>query len=146
MAKTKDRVVYVAGSAKPYVERAIHDRELREHVKQAVQAARSIYDELVAPRGVTQIAARVAEDKDIQDNLRTAVAELRQAAGRLHSRRARHRGRNTFVLLAAVGAAVLYNPITGAETRRWLKEKLFGSDEFGYESTQAPTSGNGAAA
>lgn len=144
MDKTKDKVVYAAGSAKPYVERALHDQELREHVKQAVQAAREIYDELVAPRSVTGIASRVAEDQQIQENLRTAISELRQAGQRLQGRPERHgRGRGGLLLLTGVALGVLFNPVTGPETRRWLKEKLFGSDEFGYEPE---SSGNGSAA
>ena len=83
MPNTKDKVAGVTGTAKPYVERALHDAELREHVKQAYSAARSIYDGLIGPRGVTGLAARVASDSDVHDNLRTAVAELRQAANRL---------------------------------------------------------------
>ena len=44
MPKTTDRVAGMAGSAQPYVERAIHDEELRDHVKQAYAAARDIYE------------------------------------------------------------------------------------------------------
>src|SRR5205823_9530784 len=98
MPKTRDRMTGAAGTAKPYVERALHDDELRKHVKQAYAAAREIYDQLAGPRGVTGIASRVAGDEDIQENLRTAIAELRQAAGRLQGRRASRGGRN-FVLL-----------------------------------------------
>src|SRR5438128_10165392 len=35
MPKTKDKLTGAAGTAKPYVERALHDEELRQHVKQA---------------------------------------------------------------------------------------------------------------
>ena len=35
MPKTKDKVAEMADTAKPYVERALHDEELRDHVKQA---------------------------------------------------------------------------------------------------------------
>jgi hypothetical protein len=139
MPKTKDKVTGVAGTAKPYVERALHDEELRKHVKQAYTAAREIYDELIGPRGVTGIASRVAGDEEIQDNLRTAIAELRQAANRLQGRR-EGRGGRTLILLLGVVVGLLYNPVTGAQTRRWLKEKLFGSNEFGFDQ-----SGNGAA-
>jgi hypothetical protein len=139
MLKTKDKVTGVAGTAKPYVERALHDEELREHVKEAYTAARQIYDQFVGPRGVTGIASRVAKDDELQDNLRTAVAELRRAAGRLQGRRESHGGR-TFLLLVGLVVGLLYNPLTGPQTRRWLKEKLLGSDEFGFEAT----SGNGA--
>ena len=123
------------------MERALHDEELREHVKQAYTAAREIYDELVGPRGVTGVASRMAGDHEIQDNLRTAIGELRQAANRLQGRRESHGGRN-LLLLAGVVVGLLYNPVTGPETRRWLKDKLFGSDEFGFDAQ----SGNGAGA
>lgn len=139
MLKT-DRMTGVAGTAKPYVERALHDEELRDHVKQAYAAAREIYDELVGRRGVTGVATRFASDQDLQDNLRTAIAELRQAANRLQGRRESHGGRK-FLLLVGVAVGLLYNPVTGPETRRWLKDKLFGGGEFGFDGGQ---SGNGA--
>jgi hypothetical protein len=143
MPKTKDRVAGVAESARPYVDRALHDEELRDHVKQAYSAARTIYDELVGPRGVSAFATRVAHDDEIQDNLKTAVAELRQAANRLQGRREHHGGRN-LVLLAGVVAGLLYNPVTGPSLRRWAKERLFGGgDEFGFGGD---SSDNGAAA
>jgi hypothetical protein len=139
MPKTKDKVAGVAGTAKPYVERALHDEELREHVKQAYSAAREIYDELIGPRGVTGLATKVASDHDVQANLRTAIDELRQAANRLQGRRERH-GSGRLLLLVGVVVGLLFNPLTGPETRRWLKEKLVGKDEFGFDEQ----SGNGA--
>jgi predicted RNA-binding protein len=138
MPKTKERVAGAAGTAKPYVERALHDEELRDHVKQAYTAAREIYDELVGRRGVTGLASRVASDRELQDNLRTTVEELRQAASRLQGREERHSGR-AFLLLVGIAAGLLFNPVTGPETRRWLKEKVFGGSEVGFDS-----SGNGA--
>jgi hypothetical protein len=141
MPRTKDKVAGVAGTAKPYVERALHDEELREHVKQAYSAAREIYDELVGPRGVAHVATRVAGDHEIHDNLRTAIGELRQATNRLQGRREGHGGRK-LLLLAGLIAGLLFNPVTGAETRRWLKQTFFGRDEFGFEGDQ---SGNGSA-
>jgi hypothetical protein len=142
MPKTKDRVTGVAGTARPYVERALHDEELRDHIKQAYVAARDIYDELIGPRGVSGFATRVAGDEEVHDNLRTAVTELRQAANRLQGRREGHGGRK-LLLLAGVVAGLLYNPVTGPSLRRWAKERLFGRDEFGFEDA---TSGNGSGA
>jgi hypothetical protein len=134
MPKTKDRVAGVAGNAKPYVERALRDEELRDHVKQAYVAAREIYDELIAPRNVVGIAHRVAGDQEIQENLRTAVDELRAAANRLQGRREHHTGRK-LLFLVGVTVGLLYNPVTGPETRRWLKNTLFGgNDEFGFDA------------
>jgi hypothetical protein len=134
MPKTKDRVAGVAGNAKPYVERALRDEELRDHVKQAYAAAREIYDELIAPRSVVGLAHRVAGDPDLQDNLRTAVDELRAATYRLQGRKEHHTGRK-LLFLVGVTIGLLYNPVTGPETRRWLKSTLFGSnDEFGFDA------------
>jgi len=142
MPKTTDKVASMAGTAKPDVDRALKDEELRDHVKQAYAAARSIYDELIAPRGVVTAAQRVASDQDLQDNFRVAVAELREAAGRLQGQtREKHPGRG-IVLLIGIAVGLLFNPFTGAETRRWLKDKVFGgSDEFGFDDQ--PQSGNG---
>jgi hypothetical protein len=145
MPKAADRVATVADTAKPYVDRALHDEELRDHVKQAYAAARTIYDDLIAPRGVVSAAQRVAGDQDIQENLRVAVAELRQAASRLQGqRRKKHPGRALF-LLVGVTVGLLFNPFTGPETRRWVRNKLFGSgDEFGFDE-QSGNGGIGAA-
>jgi hypothetical protein len=142
MPKTTDRVASVAGTAKPYVDRALHDEELREHVKQAYAAARSIYDELIAPRSMVSAAQRVASDQDLQDSFRLATAELREAATRFQGQsKEKHSGR-AFLLLIGLAVGLLFNPFTGQETRRWLKDKLFGgSDEFGFDDQ--PQSGNG---
>ena len=142
MPKTTEKVASMAGTAKPYVDRALNDEELRDHVKQAYAAARTIYDELIAPRGVVTAAQRVAADQDLQDNFRVAMAELREAAGRLQSQRQEKHAGRAFLLLVGVAVGVLFNPFTGPDTRRWLKDKLFGgSDEFGFDDQ--PQTGNG---
>jgi predicted RNA-binding protein len=145
MPKTTERVAAAADTAKPYVDRALHDEELRSHVKQAYSAARDIYDELIAPRSVVTAAQRVAGDEEIQDNLRVAIAELRQAATRFQSApRKKHPGR-MLILLIGVAVGLLFNPVTGPETRRWVKDKLFGGeDEFGFDE-QSGNGGMGAA-
>ena len=140
MPKTKEKVAEVADTAKPYVERALYDEELRDHVKQAYVTAREIYDELAGPRGLTAAATRLAADPELQESLRNAIFELRQAAYRLQGRSPRSRGGRRLLLFVGVVAGLLYNPVTGPETRSWLKRKLFGDDDFGFE---ADPSGNG---
>lgn len=141
MAKTKDRVSDAAGNVKPYVERALRDEELRENVKSAFEAAKDVYNELFASRGVVPVATRVATDKDIQDNLRSAVEDLRRASDRLRGRE-EHGGRNTMLLLIGIAIGILFNPVTGPSTRKWISDKVFGSsDEFTYQG-----SGNSGAA
>ena len=41
------------------------------------------------------------------------------------------------MLLAGIALGILFNPMTGPETRRWLKDKIFGEEEeFGYGGRQ----------
>ena len=139
MAKTRDKVSDAATNAKPYLDRALHDEELRESVRNAYESARTIYNEVVGRRGVTGIAARVATDKDIQDELRSTIAELRRAADRVQGKE-QHKGRNSSLLLVGIALGVLFNPLTGAQTRKWLSDRLFGGgDDFTYQGG----SGNG---
>jgi hypothetical protein len=138
MHKTKDKVTDAAGTVKPYVERALRDEELRANVRNAYESARTIYDELVAKRGVAGVATRVATDKEIQSELRSAIDELRQAAGRVQGAKPRaeeeHAGRNGSLLLAGIALGILFNPVTGPKTRKWLAERLFGGDDdFTYQ-------------
>jgi hypothetical protein len=135
MAKTKDKVIDQAGNVKPYIERAMKDEALRENVMTAFAAAKEVYDELIGNRGVTTVARRVAGDKDLQDNLRVALDELREASDRIQGRKD-HGGRNTALLLAGITLGILFNPATGPQTRKWLADRVFGSsDEFTYEGS-----------
>ena len=91
-----------------------------------------MYDELIGNRSVTGVATKVASDKDIQEQLRSAIEDLRNAANRIQGQEA-HKGRNSSLLLVGIALGILFNPVTGPETRRWLKDKIFGEDEeFGY--------------
>ena len=137
MAKTKERVEDV----KPYVRRALKDEDLRDNVVAAFHAAREVYNELLGDRGVTGLAARVATDDDIQKNLKTTIEELREASDRLQGKKD-HGGRNTMLILTGITLGILFNPVTGPGTRKWLREQILGSDDdFSY---QGPSGGNSA--
>jgi hypothetical protein len=140
MAKTKDKVSDAAGTVRPYVDRALHDAELRDSVRSAYESARSIYNELMGNRGVTGVATRVATDKDIQSELRSTIAELRKAAERVHGKE-EHKSRNGGLLFLGILLGILFNPLTGTQTRKWLSDKVLGgSDDFTYQG-----GGNGSA-
>ena len=133
MAKTRERV----SDVKPYVERAIKDEEFRENLKNAFVAARGVYDELMGPRGVSGKAVRVASDKDLRDNLRSAIDDVRSAADRIQ-RGPSHKGRNLLLVTGIAIGIFLFNPMTGADARRWLKEAVVGEeDEFGYQGNSS---------
>ena len=143
MAKTKtDKVIDRAGEVKPYIDRAMHDEDLRDNVLTAFAAAKEVYDELIGNRGVTTVARRVATDKDMQENLKTALDELREASDRIQGKKD-HGGRNSTLLLAGITLGILFNPMTGPQTRKWISDKIFGSsDDFTYGGDSS-TSGSG---
>jgi len=140
MAKTTGKLTDAAETVKPYVERALRDEELRESVRSAFESARTVYNELLGNRGVSGVATRVATDEHIQDELRSAIADLRRAADRVQGKED-HTGRNGALLLIGVVLAILFNPFTGRQTRKFIGDRVLGGGEdFTYEG-----SGNGSA-
>jgi gas vesicle protein len=141
MAKTKDKVYDAAGNVKPYVERAMSDEKLRQDVMSAFSTARELYNELLGGRTAVALASRVATDEDVRDKLKEAVEDLRRAADRLQGKK-EHHARNTTLLIAGIALGLLFNPITGPETRKWVKDMIGGGDdEFGGDYPSSSTNG-----
>ena len=138
MAKLQDRALDRASDVKPYLERAFKDERVRDDVKSAIMTAREIYDELMGGRSqITAAAARVATDKDIQESLRDAIDDLRDAADRIQGKTS-HSARNATLLMTGIVLGILFNPLTGPGTRRWLQDKIFGEgEEFEYRQDNA---------
>jgi hypothetical protein len=134
MAKTKDKLYDARDNVKPYVERALNDERLREDVLSAFNTAKELYKELVGDRRPDTVATRVATHEEIRDKMRTAVDDLRNAADRLQGRKD-HSSRNATLLVAGLALGILFNPVTGPETRRWLKDMLAGGSDFGDYSS-----------
>ena len=142
MAKTRDKVYDAAGNVKPYVDRALSDEKLRADVLSAVGIARELYDELIGNRSAVAVAQRVASDEEIKAKLRLAIDDLRNAADRLQGKRKQDRKVGRTLLLAGILIGILFNPVTGPETRRWLKDTVTGGgDEFGGDYPPAGANG-----
>ncbi len=142
MARTKDKVTDATSSVKPFVERALTDDRLRDDVTSAFATARRVYEDLVGAKNVDKAAGKVL-DKKLHKDLREAVTDLHDAALRLQGKKkGGHTGRRVMIALLALGA--LFNPVTGPETRRWLKDLVSGgADDFGGDFGSTGDNSNG---
>jgi hypothetical protein len=130
MAKGRSQYVTdTIDNVRPYVERALTDEEFRRDMREAIDAARSIYGDLQKGNGGIKSATKFATDKDVQEQLRKAFEEFGRASERLQGKKKSHKGRNS-VLLAGLIVGALYNPWSGPQTRQWLLDKVAGSDEL----------------
>jgi hypothetical protein len=134
MTKARDKVYDAAENVKPYVDRAMTDEKLREDVLSAFSTAKGLYNELVGSRGAVTLATRVATDDDVRDKLREAIEDLRSAADRLQGKKEKS-GRHATLLVAGIALGILFNPLTGAETRSWLKDLVGGGGDSDSKST-----------
>jgi hypothetical protein len=132
MPKTKDTLLDAADTIKPYIERAMTDEKLRAEVMRAFGTARELYGEFVSgiDRPIT-LASRVATDDEIRDKVREAIEDLRHASERIQGKHDRERssGRGAKLLIAGIALGILFNPVTGAETRRFIKDLVSSSSE-----------------
>ena len=146
MPYTKERVADAAASARPYVERALRDKELRDNIRNAYTSARAVYDELSSRRRVSDAASQLAGDKDLQDEIRSAIDEIKNASRRVKDVKSAapepaHAAKNTLLLTFGILIGLLINPITGPALRKALARKLFGSDNgFVYQGNGSKTS------
>jgi hypothetical protein len=152
MAKKDGKIAPTVETMKPYLDRALNDKEFREDLKEAFSAARQLYGPLVKDArddGAVKSASRLATDAKVQENLRKALEEFGKAAGSLKGKKKSHKGRNA-MLLAGLIAGALYNPWSGPQTREWLMDKVAGDGDLqpleGFDLPSMDESGNGAAA
>ena len=117
----------------PYVQRLIEDDELRDNIREAVEAARHAYTRIANGKGP---AKAIIEDKKVHKDLRRAAESLRQASEQLRGKRRKSRlGR--LILIALVGAAIAL--LLSEDIRKALLDRMFGAEEeFEYSSTTSP--------
>ena len=123
MTYTKERAAAAAANARPYVERALRDQELRDNIRNAYTSARAVYDQLGSRRKVSDAASRLAADKELQDEIRSAIDELRNASRRVKDVKRgapepAQTAKNGVLLLFGIVVGLLLNPITGPALRR----------------------------
>jgi len=134
MFKDARNAAHAYDTVRPYVNRALKDDEIRTNVFRAWNAARKVYGEL-GGEGPIGAASKLSDKESVRDDLDTTVKSLSEAIVRMSGNAPKRRGGwGGFFALAAV-LLVLFNPATGASTRKWLKDHLFGSEEeFDYST------------
>jgi hypothetical protein len=144
----KDKAGAAAAAAKraggnPYLQRIIHDDELRDNMVVAFEAAKNAYGRLTNGKAATKV---LVEDKKLHkdlkrsaDALRDASAALRDAPKHSKPKSKRKGGFGRIVLLAIVGGAIA---MAASESLRGkVLDALFGAEEeFDYTSNTAPAS------
>ena len=132
--QTADRAadLYAAARENPYVQRLIEDEELRDSLRNAVEAARGAYSRATG-NGKGTVKA-VTSDRKVQKDLRTAAESLRQASEQLRAPRKRKRRLGRLILFAIVAAGIAL--ILSEDARKTVLDALFGAEEeFEYSST-----------
>jgi hypothetical protein len=117
----------------PYLQRLVEDEDLRNSVRDAVEAARDAYDRLSSNGSVIDTAI---DDKKVHRDLKLAAENMREASNRLRGQQKERRwGR--IILIGLAGAALAL--ILSEDLRKALLDKLFGAEEeFEYTSTTTP--------
>ena len=144
MAKAKTTLGSKADAVRPYLERAMNDEKLRAEILRAAATARALYVDLLSDRDKPMVvASRVATDDDVRDKLRDAIEDLRSASERLQGRRERSSHRASTLIVAGIALGILFNPVTGAETRRFIRDLISGWSEGSSSSSGSESNGRG---
>jgi hypothetical protein len=127
---------FAAGKAvrsNPYVQRLVHDDELRENLRSAFVSARKAYGR-VNGKG----PAKALDDKKVQRELKEAASSLKEAADSLRGakkKRKRRKGRLLVIALVGAGLALALSE----DLRKKALDALFGAEEeFEYTASTTP--------
>lgn len=145
MTKTTQKAagLYEAARGNEYVNRVMDDKDLRESMVEALQAAHKAYGRISDSKKSTVNA--VTSDKKVQRDLREAADSLRDASESLTTPKKKKRkgrfGKLVLVVLAAAGITLAVSE----DARKAVLDALFGpEEEFEYTSTTSTgTSANG---
>jgi hypothetical protein len=142
----KDKAAKAAAAAQtakenPYLQRIIHDEELRDNMVVAFEAAKNAYGRLNKGKAP---AKNLIDDKKLHadvkrsaDALREATAALRDAPKHSTPKKKRKGGIGRLLLVAVIGGAVAV--AVSESLRNKVLDALFGAEEeFDYSSNTTP--------
>jgi hypothetical protein len=130
---TKARNAVGSVGDNPYLRRLMEDDDLRDSLRDALDAARDAYDRLSSNGSVIDTAI---DDKKVHKDLKTAAENLREASNRIRGKEKKRRwGR--LLLIAVAGATLAL--VLSEDLRKAVLDKVFGAEEeFEYTSTTTP--------
>jgi hypothetical protein len=139
MAAARKRAAKAARSAgtNPYIQRLVHDAELRDNLRDAIDLSRKAYSRLSNGKAPSKA---LMEDKKLHKELREAAGSLRDVGMALREgpkrQRKRRLGRKLLVLGVGAGLALALSE----GLRKKVLDALFGAEEeFDYTSTTTPS-------
>ena len=122
-----------AARSNDYVQRIVHDDELRDNLRTAYDSARKAYGRMANGKGP---AKALLDDKKTQKELKEAAHSLREAADSLRGKKKKKR-RGRMLLLGIVGAGLALALSEGL--RKKVLDALFGAEEeFEYTGSTTP--------
>ena len=118
-----------------YIQRILHDEELRQNLSNAVDSGRKAYSRM---NGKGAVKA-VTDDKKTQKELKEAANSLKEAADQLRGKKKKKRRFGRLLLLALIGGALALGLSEGL--RKKVLDALFGAEEeFEYTASTTPES------
>lgn len=113
--------VYV--SVVPILDRLLNDDDLRDNIRDLLEALRNIADD-VSDEKPADILARLWDDDKLRTHIEAAMDAAQKGNRRIRGKRVREGGSGKWVLLLLGGAAafLFFSPQTGAEARRLARE------------------------
>jgi acetyl/propionyl-CoA carboxylase alpha subunit len=144
----KDKAAKAAAAAQhakenPYLQRIIHDEELRDNMVVAFEAAKNAYGRLNNGKAPTKV---LIEDKKLHADLKRSADALRDASAALREapksatpkKKAKRKGGVGRLLLVAIVGGVIAVAVSEG-LRNKVLDALFGAEEeFDYTSNTTP--------
>jgi hypothetical protein len=114
----------VYAGAKPLLERLLYDDDLRDNIRDLVEAVRDIADD-VSDEKPADILMRLWDDDKLRGHIEAATGAAQQGSKRIRGEKVKEGGGGgkwVFILLAGALAFLFFSPQTGPEARRLARE------------------------
>ncbi len=113
----------VYASARPLLDRLLNDDDLRDNIRDLIEALRDIADD-VSDEKPADILARLWDDDKLRKHIEAAAGAAQEGSKRVRGEKVKDGGGGKWMILLLGGAAafLFLSPQTGPEARRLAKE------------------------